>query len=76
MTRQRGLAWRCNRCGGPTRVLASRAFPARITRRRACDDCGFRISTEEVIVTEKPTTYGRVPNAYDGNQTVSPPLDS
>lgn len=43
------MSFRCA-CGGPTRVIDSRVSDEgqRVRRRRECQTCGMRVSTEEL----------------------------
>ena len=42
------------KCGGDTRVVDSRIVEGGLRRRRLCLDCGFRFSTLETVLEEKP----------------------
>lgn len=46
----------CTKCGEETRVVDSRPTNdgAGIRRRRRCIHCGYRFTTEEVVVTGRP----------------------
>lgn len=45
----------CPKCTSKTGVKDSRTSKQGITRRRACEKCGYRFTTEEKIVNTKPT---------------------
>ncbi len=43
----------CPLCQGTMKVVDSRDYLMSVRRRRACNDCGFRISTVELVVAKK-----------------------
>jgi transcriptional regulator NrdR family protein len=52
-SRVKPSGWKCSICGGSVKIIDTRRYDDRITRRRACIECGFRVSTKEVICSTK-----------------------
>lgn len=62
----RGL--NCQKCGGPTVVVDSRAINGEsgIRRRRKCADCGWRFSSYEYAVKSHNKLYREIAAALSG----------
>ena len=56
---QQGVGIRCPKCGGKTRVIRGTPMPDKSVhgRYRVCDDCSWRIYTEEHIVIDDVDSF-------------------
>ena len=66
----------CTKCGGETKTIDSRKRRGTVIRRRECLVCGYRFSTEEILLQkeEQPQTEKQLMNAlfnrkYDKKRT-------